>query len=161
MTERVNRILNNQSYKEYVEKNKMAEADRRFCHHDMGHFLDVARLGMILKEKEGLSVVEELLYAAALLHDIGRWQQYQDGTPHEQASVLLAPKILEECGFEKEESALILDAIVNHRNKDISKETSLRGLLYRADKMSRSCFACDMEKECNWKEDKKNMKCIW
>ena len=74
--ERVNNILNNKLYKIYLDKNMEAEEGRRFCHHDMGHFLDVARLAMIFNLQQGLFVPEELIYAAALLHDIGRWKQY-------------------------------------------------------------------------------------
>ena len=155
--ERVNRILHHDVYKEYVEKNKMAEEGRRFCHHDMGHFLDVARLAMIFNLQQGLSVPEEMIYAAALLHDIGRWKQYEDGTPHEKVSAVLAQEILVDCGFTEEESGQILSAILNHRNAKIKEEQTLDGILYRADKMSRSCFCCEAEKECNWKGDKKNL----
>ncbi len=58
----------------------MAEEGRRFCHHDMGHFLDVARLAMIFNLQQGLSVSKEMIYAAALLHDIGRWNSMRTGT---------------------------------------------------------------------------------
>lgn len=134
----------------------MAEEGRRFCHHDMGHFLDVARLAMIFALQEGQPLPEEMIYAAALLHDIGRWRQYEDGTPHEKASALLAPEILAESGFTKEEIEQILSAILNHRNAAVKKDRTLDGILYRADKMSRSCFCCEAEKECDWKGDKKN-----
>lgn len=159
--ERANRILNHSLYREYLRKNEKAEASRRFCHHNMGHFLDVARLAVILDQTEGYGIDQELIYAAALLHDIGRWMQYEDGTPHEKASAILAPDILKECGFSEEESARILKAIVDHRNEEVKEEKSLSGLLYRADKLSRPCFACEMEQECNWKQNKKNLKLLW
>lgn len=197
--ERVNRILNHDLFKKYLKKNKSAEENRQFCHHDMGHFLDVARLAMIfyLKERCAQTAVdrtktdvqtagggaengaqgcdgkkgsfgaklygsepqisEELIYAAALLHDIGRWKQYEDGTPHEKASAELAPEILADCGFRAEETEQILTAILNHRNEKIKEEQSLSGILYRADKMSRSCFACEAEAACDWKGTKKNL----
>lgn len=173
--ERVNKILNHDLFKECVEKNRMAEVDRRFCHHDMRHFLDVARLAMIFYLQEGMDVseklmdaegiihaediiyTEEIIYAAALLHDIGRWKQYEDGTPHEKASAALTPGILADCGFTEAESALVISAILNHRNAAVKEERTLDGILYRADKMSRSCFCCEVEKECDWKGDKKNL----
>lgn len=158
--ERINRILENGLYQEYLERNKQAEAQRRFCHHDMGHFLDVARIAMILNIGENYGQSKEMIYGAALLHDIGRWVQYADETPHEQASVKLAPQILLSCGFSEEEAEEILTAIINHRNADVRQDKSLSGLLYRADKLSRPCFACDMEKECNWKNNKKNLKLL-
>lgn len=156
--ERVNRILSSSRYREYLDKNNRAEADRRFCHHNVGHFLDVARIALILNEAQGYGQSQEIIYAAALLHDIGRWMQYEDGTPHEKASAVLAPEILSDSGFTKEESNIILRAIEEHRNVLVREEKSLSGLLYRADKYSRPCFACEMEKECDWKKDKKNLK---
>ena len=106
--------------------------------------------------EENYGEEQELIYAAALLHDIGRWVQYEDGTPHEKASAVLAPESLHNSGFFGEAEEKIISAIVNHRNALIKEEKSLSGLLYRADKLSRPCFACEMEKECNWKNDKKN-----
>ena len=155
--ERVNRILHHKRYQEYLGKNMVAEEGRRFCHHDMGHFLDVARLAMIFNLQERLPLQEEMIYAAALLHDIGRWRQYEDGTPHEKASALLAPEILAESGFTEEEAGQILTAILDHRNAAVRQDRTLSGILYRADKMSRSCFCCEAEAECDWKGDKKNL----
>ena len=74
-TERINRILTHPSYIEYVSQNAEKEQDRVFCHHDMGHFLDVARLAEILNLTEAYGQDAELIYAAALLHDIGRQEQ--------------------------------------------------------------------------------------
>ncbi|MBD5547190.1 MAG: HD domain-containing protein [Lachnospiraceae bacterium] len=158
--ERINRILTCSMYQKYLNQNNLAEAERRFCHHNMGHFLDVARIACILNIEEGYGQDRELIYAAALLHDIGRWKQYKDGTPHEMASANLAPEILSESGFSVGESGMILEAIKNHRNSTVKEEKSLQGLLYRADKLSRPCFACRMEKECDWKKGKKNLKLL-
>ncbi len=79
--ERVNKILKHDLFNTYLKRNKMAEENRRFCRHDMEHFLDVARLAMIFNLRQDLSIPKEMIYAAALLHDIGRWRQYEDGTP--------------------------------------------------------------------------------
>lgn len=155
--ERVNLILQQDLYREYLEKNNQAEKERKFCRHDMAHFLDVARIAVILNQKEHYGIDDEMIYAAALLHDIGRWKQYEDGTPHERASAALAPAILLKSGFDKKETDAIVLAISNHRNKEIMEQKDLNGLLYRSDKQSRPCFACDMEKECNWKNERKNL----
>lgn len=53
---------------------------------------------------------KEEIYATALLHDIGKWQQYKAGVPHEIASAEIAKRILEETGLTKEESDRILFA---------------------------------------------------
>ena len=155
--ERIDRMIQDKLYRDYLEKNEMAEKERRFCRHNMAHFLDVARIAMILNASEDYGISTELIYGAALLHDIGRWKQYEDGTPHEQASAVLAPEILRQCGFDEQETGQIIKAIGDHRNQDIKESKDLSGLLYRADKLSRACFACKMEKECNWKNKKKNM----
>ncbi|MGN0402523.1 MAG: HD domain-containing protein [Acetatifactor sp.] len=155
--ERIDRILNHDLFIENLKKNKEAEANRRFCRHDITHFLDVARIGRIINLEEGLEIPTELIYAAALLHDIGKHRQYREGIPHEKASAEIAPVILKECGFEQAETDLITEAISRHRNSEIAYERSLIGLLYRADKASRACFACDAEQDCNWKREKKNL----
>ena len=67
---RIDKILQNDWFQEYLGKNMAAEAERCFCRHDMVHFLDVARIGMILNLKEGQGIDEEVIYAAGLLHDI-------------------------------------------------------------------------------------------
>lgn len=158
--ERVNRILAHPAYREAVRKNEEAEQERRYCHHDMAHFLDVARIAMLLAAKEELSVSGESVYAAALVHDMGRYRQYEDGTPHELASAELAEKILMESGFDDKETCVIIDAVRNHRNAETAKEASLRGLLYRADKLSRACFVCPVQEECTWSAEKKNLKLL-
>ncbi len=155
--ERVNRILNHKKYQEYLKRIQECEKERIFCHHDMVHFLDVARIAYLMDLTENLNIGKERIYTAALLHDIGRFVQYEDGTPHEIASALLAPQIMEECGYSREEITEVIEAIKNHRNKSIKEEKNLIGVLYRSDKMSRSCFGCAAEKECDWSREKKNM----
>lgn len=155
--ERIDRILQNPLYREYVAKNRAAEADRCFCRHDMVHFMDVARIAEILNLEEQLMIPKEMLYAAALLHDIGRHVQYDTGKPHEIAGFEMAPAILRAAGFTEEEVEQIADAILQHRNVRILTEKTLRGILYRADKLSRPCFACEVQEQCDWKQSKKNM----
>lgn len=158
--ERVNAILKNETYQSYLREIAVCEETRIFCRHNMAHFLDVARIAQLLNLEEAVGLSKEMIYAAALLHDIGRHLQYREGTPHEQASALLAPQILKECGFTESESAEILEAIRQHRNAGIREERNLSGLIYRADKLSRSCFACPAEPQCDWKNEKKNWRII-
>lgn len=158
--DRVNEILLNRTYRECLGKIRVCEADRIFCKHDMAHFMDVARLAYIINLREGLNIKEERIYAAALLHDIGRHEQYIDGTPHQEASARIAPAILQACGFSKAESEDIINAIAQHRNSEIKNEKSLAGIIYRADKMSRSCYGCEAEKQCSWSDEKKNLKIL-
>lgn len=155
---RVDKILKHKSFVKFLEKIYAYEEDRVFCRHNMEHFLAVARIAQILNLKQKLKIDKAYIYAAALLHDIGRFMQYEEGTPHEKASAVLAPSILKDCGFQEQEIDAIVEAIRNHRNSEIEKEKSFSGIIYRADKLSRSCYICPVEKECNWKENKKNLK---
>lgn len=152
--ERVNRILNNKKYRQYANIICKAEENRVFCRHDIKHSLDVARIALILSYEEGLKIHKSVLYAAALLHDIGRAVQGED---HRSLGAELAESILEESGFSSEETALIKDIIENHGNSLTAEEKSLKGIFYRADKLSRLCFDCNAYKDCFWSDDKKNM----
>ncbi len=154
---RVDKILKNELYLSYTSRTDEYEKDRRFCRHDLEHFLAVARIAQILNLKGKHRIEKEWIYAAALLHDIGRFKQYEDGTPHAKVSAALAPEILEQCGFHKKASDSIIEAIRNHGDARVSRDRNLSGILYRADKLSRSCFACPVRQECDWKGDKKNL----
>ena len=158
--ERIQAIIKHPLYKEYTGKIKEWEKDRPFCRHDYVHFLNVARLAMIIKLKENIDVPQELIYAAALLHDIGRHIQYETGSDHAAVSGKLASPILKEAGFSRVEIDMILEAIMNHRNVEVKEEKNLKGLLYRADKLSRECYFCEASGLCDWKEGKKNEELI-
>ena len=155
--DRIDKILKHDLFLEHLHANNTAEADRRFCRHNIGHFLDVARIGMIINLEEDIGVDKDLIYAASLLHDLGKHIQYEAGIPHEEASVEIAPHILSECGFDKKETHVIVSAIAAHRDSNSACEKNLTGILYRADKASRACYVCEAEQECNWKQNKKNM----
>lgn len=154
--ERIQKIIQHPLYKKYLSTIKEWEKERKFCRHDTVHFLNVARLAMIIKLKEDLTIYQEEIYAAAMLHDIGRHIQYETGEDHAAASGRLALPILTESGFSQKETDVIIDAIIHHRDEKIKEEKSLRGILYRADKLSRDCYFCESEPLCHWKEGKKN-----
>lgn len=154
--ERIDRILAHPKYREYCDRIAILEQNRIFCHHDSVHFLNVARIGWILNLEEQTGLSKEMIYTAALLHDIGRFKQYEDGSDHALVSAELAVEILEDCGYYKEEQSVIIEAIKSHRTKEIAGERSLRGVLYRADKLSRDCYFCRVNDQCDWKKDKKN-----
>lgn len=162
--ERIRRIWENKLYQEYLRKIEAHEKDRVFCRHDRKHFLDVSRIAYILYleemavtgDKEGESKeIKEILYAAGLLHDIGRWKEYEEGIGHHIASAGLAQELLKECGFSEREREEITTIILSHRKKEVAQEKSLSGIFYRADKESRECYWCEASKQCNWKTKKK------
>ena len=136
-----------------------AEKNRAFCVHDMQHFLDVARLAYIFKLERGYTVSKEHIYAAAFLHDIGKWMQYEQGIPHEFASSGISRQILADAGFDEDERESISMAIAHHRYGIGSSE--LDELLYDADKISRNCYLCPVQQDCNWSNERKNRKVSW
>ena len=157
--DRADQILFHPKYQYALEEIEKWDKERQFCRHGIGHFLDVARLTYIHCLEAGVDVGKDVVYAAALLHDIGRYRQYEAGIPHEEASASLADEILPECSFSEEEQAQIRDAILGHRRKEAgaAKGSALAELLCRADKLSRNCFACAVREACNWPKDKMNM----
>ena len=104
-----------------------------------------------------LSIDKELVYATALLHDIGRYEQYENGTPHNEAGAKLAGQIMASCGFTEDECGLAVNAIKGHR-RDSSDRNIFCHLLYKADKLSRDCYHCEAEPECYWSAEQKNMR---
>lgn len=151
--DRINKILNNEKYKMYINKLEILEKDRVFCKHNMEHFLDVARIAYIQVLEQNLGYSKEIIYAIALLHDIGRVLEYEKGIPHDEASVILAKEILKEGLFTVEEQELILSGINNHRRET---KDALARIIYKSDKLSRICFSCSADSECYWSIDKKN-----
>lgn len=157
---RVNAILKAPLYRRCYARLEELEKERIFCCHQMPHLLDVARIAYILNIEQNLGLEKEVIYAASILHDIGKYAQYEDGTPHEQSGEKIASEILDslpdDAAFSEEEKRMILTAIRGHR-KLREDAKPLERLLYTSDKASRMCFACPAESECDWSVDKKNM----
>lgn len=156
---RYNRIINSKSFQTILEELEELEADRIFCRHGLGHLLDVCRIAYILNLENDYGYDKDIIYAAGLLHDIGRVRQYRYGEDHHTAGITDAGIILDESGYSDDEKALIISAISAHGSPDtdsICKDTTFAGLLYEADKKSRNCFLCKASIECNWSDDKKN-----
>ena len=153
--ERIDKIMNDCEYKENYLKIKQCEKGRKYCKHNYKHFLDVARIAYILNLEEGLSINKDIIYATALLHDIGKHLQYTDKIPHEKASANIAHDILKRAGYNDEEEKIIVQAILKHRD-GVNYEKSLDYIIYKADKLSRNCFDCKMNEQCNWSNEQKN-----
>ena len=149
---RVNAILQHPLFVSTIAHVNELERDREFCKHGLDHLFDVARISYILhlESEDKSEYPRELFYTAALLHDLGRARQDEDGTPHEQESARLAEKMLPKCGFDEHESALIIDAILSHRTKNEDFKTAFARYIYCADKLSRRCCECARVAECDW-----------
>ncbi len=153
--ERIQYILQNKLWQYCIKQNQFFEENREFCRHDVSHLLDVARIAYIYVLTNHIQISQELVYAAALLHDIGRWQQYQFGIPHNEASAAFAQEILHDSCFTEQEINSVVSAILCHRNEQIL-DKDLNYILYYADKKSRNCFLCNAKENCNWSDSKKN-----
>lgn len=105
--ERVNKILHSKKYKNYLQKNKSLEEDRIFCKHNLEHFLDTARITYIMCLEQGIKINKEVVYGLGLLHDIGRFMEYEQGIPHDKASAELARELLDEADYNEEEKNLL------------------------------------------------------
>lgn len=155
--ERVNRLFALDGYRKAQKIIDENEVDRVFCRHDLQHSLDVARLMYIYSMESDAKLDKELIYAAALVHDIGRAMQYEGLMSHDEAGVVMAERLLPECGFSRDETKVIAGAVGKHRIEDADGEM-LSKLLYAADKASRACYACGARDMCNWPEEKMNLK---
>ena len=150
----VNDILRHPVFSEHLTRLDTLEQTRYFCRHGLPHLLDVARMMWIAALERQLPLSREVVYATALLHDLGRVEQIEEGIPHHQASAQLVARILPDAGFNDAEIALIQAAIASHRSD--GGENNLGQLLYWADKKCRVCWMCPTKEECNWPDEKKN-----
>lgn len=153
--DRIDKLLASEEYRSELEKTVCAEKDRIYCLHGLEHLTDVARIAYIISLEERLNIKKDIIYAAALLHDIGRGRQYKDGTPHQKAAIELAKKLLPECGYNDNEISKISDAIDTHRHGET--KNLLGSVLQKADNMSRLCFNCKARDSCKWAADEMNM----
>lgn len=157
---RVNAILAHPLYKKCYRRLEILEQDRKFCRHQMPHLMDVARIAYISSLEQDMGIKKDVIYGAAILHDIGKYAQYEEGIPHEISGGKIASEILdtlpEECAYSEEEKSMILTGIRGHRKLRDHAEPFER-LLYTSDKASRMCFACPVQSECDWSAEKKNM----
>lgn len=152
---RVNAILRHPTYQTWIIAINEAERGRDFCRHGLEHALDVARIAYALwLDSGGNPVAKDIIYAAALLHDVGRWQQYADpAVDHATAGAELAEPLLLEVGYHPQVTAEIVKAIRQHRTGGAE---GLSQVLAQADKLSRPCFLCHSRQQCHWPAEKKN-----
>lgn len=80
------------------------------------HCLRVYALARELGRIENLSFDAELLYIAALLHDVGLYKAYarRKEPDHARRSVAVAGQLLHDADFPAQDTQIILDAIEHH-----------------------------------------------
>lgn len=146
---RVNQLLDHEDYICYMEKINGLEKERLFCKHGFEHGLNVARVSYAyMLENRDVILPKEVVYAAAFLHDIGRWVEYQTGEDHAEASARLALPLLEACRFSLEDIQLILQGIREHRRNPADNLTPLGEALALADDWARDCRHCSAQTLC-------------
>lgn len=160
-------LLEKDSYQERLRKLEKLEADRAFCRHGFTHLMDVARLAWIRCLEEHLPYEKEEVYLFALLHDIGRVEEIEQGISHAEASAQYAGEILVHIGYPVQGIRRITGAILCHRGRmetdsqADSAQEDFAALMKWADKASRPCFSCEASGQCNWPKEKKNTVPRW
>jgi len=163
---RVELLLKDALYIDYIKRNADEESIIKYCQHGLQHHIDVARIAYILVlehndfnyfvKDSGLSgklAAKECIYAAGLLHDIGKWNEYRTGMDHAAYGSKLTREILPRVFFNPTEVDLISTAIYEHRN--ISRDMSFLGeRIHRADNLSRVCSQCEERVNCTKRGNK-------
>lgn len=152
--QRIQAILSHPLFRESLHKIQELERERIYCKHGLPHLLDVARIASLMAVDRQLDLPRDVIYAAALLHDIGRLQQYLTGEDHAAAGMRTAQEILRDTAFSASEQQAILQAVSKHRRGDTAQ--MLGRILCEADDASRMCFACAAQDTCYWPEHRKN-----
>ncbi|MGN0341209.1 MAG: HD domain-containing protein [Roseburia sp.] len=153
-------LLDQENYLRQLEHLEELEGERIFCKHGLEHLMDVARVAWIRCLEEHLPYDKEDVYLFALLHDIGRVKEIEEGISHAVASAQYAGEILMHIGYPARGRERIVNAILGHRGDSESME-DFAALMKWADKACRPCFCCKASEECNWKEEKKNKALHW
>ena len=111
------------------------ESCMRDSAHDAGHIQRVLDAALILAQKEK-NVDFDCLIAAALLHDIGREEQFRTGESHASVGARMAKAYLLETGGTEEFAQHVSDCIRTHsfRKNDPPASVEAR-LIYEADKL--------------------------
>lgn len=159
--ERYDKITEHEKFNKYLYKIEQLEKERIYCRHGLSHLLDVARIAYIINLEEGGPFSKDVIYGAALLHDIGKVKQYKKKIPHEKTGAKKAAAILEECGYNEIEVEMIKTAILDHRNGPEEEGHKLSDILFEADKKSRICLYCSARESCSWTEDRKNSRIFY
>lgn len=158
---RVDALWKSTEFQRHLHNLSDLERNRIYCRHGLPHLLDVARIMRIRALADGVKIDPEVLYAAALLHDIGKDEQYETGIPHDVASERVARELLDalpaSLRFSSADTERICTAILGHRHLRADAEP-LERMLYEADKASRACFACKARATCSWSDEKKNLR---
>lgn len=111
------------------------ESCMRDSAHDKGHIQRVLDAALVLAEKEK-NVDYDVLIAAALLHDIGREEQFRTGESHASVGARMAKEYLTSQGRDEAYAQHVSDCIRTHSFRRNDPPVSIEAkLIYEADKL--------------------------
>ena len=106
---------------------------REALQHDAWGFAHAERdylLARALARRDDLAVDDDVLFAAAMLHDLGGFEPYrQDGVDHAERSAQLAPEQLAAVGFPQERVGAVQEAIRAHSYYHSEPPTTPEGVV--------------------------------
>jgi len=102
--------------------------------HSYDHTLRVLSVSLQIGKEVGANM--RILYAAALLHDIGRPREEKTGVTHALLSGEMSKRVLSKAGYTPQETESVVAAIRTHRFSEGLRPVSLEGeILSDADKL--------------------------
>lgn len=152
--DKIQGIINHPVFMDSIKQIELLEMERKYCKHDMKHFVAVTKIMTNINNKENLLYTDEQIHAAGLLHDVGKFIQYQTGEPHQYAGIDIAETIMSDVGFSQADISLVLTAIKEHSGW--VKREGFSELLRKSDKLSRQCYECQVSDQCKWPIEMRN-----
>jgi len=100
----------------------------------VSHYERVYLLSLEIAESEKMELDTDVLFAAALLHDMGAFEPFrQAGVDHARRSVQVVDEVLKKAGFPMEKLAAVQDAIRGHSYYDKPSDRPESIVLHDAD----------------------------
>lgn len=102
--------------------------------HDINHVYRVLFMAMDIAQYEIANA--EIVYLAAILHDIGRRYESEQNRSHAAIGADMAYKFLINNEYDSKKSLWVSDCIRSHRHSDLIEPTTIEGkILFDADKL--------------------------
>ncbi len=127
-----NQVLNKEICllaEEYMKKHMKLDSS-----HDINHVYRVLYFAMDIVQSETADA--EIVYLAAVLHDVGRRYEAEQNKSHASIGADMAYEFLCNCKYDRKRTAWISDCIRSHRQSDkIEPATIEAKILFDADKL--------------------------